>query len=138
MIVEFITKKEGSVIFIDKTKFREAVKQIEDGFIKLTLSKWYNKRTNPQNAYYFGVIVLSCQKGLTETHGIEFSNEDAHEFLKINCNFVEICNTNTGEVTRLAKSTAKLETVPFNDYCQRCRDFIYEWFNILVPEPNEK
>ena len=40
------------------------------------------KRTNPQNAYYWEVIVPRISDHLTEKHGFPYTNDMAHDLLK--------------------------------------------------------
>lgn len=53
-------------------------------------------------------------------------------------NFEEVYNEKTGSILRKVKSTTENTTVMQEEYHQRCREFIQEWFNIEVPLPNEQ
>lgn len=105
-------------------------------------TKSYNEETDKeglgQNGYYFGVVIYEFQEGYFDAYGELCTKEKAHAILKQECNFKEIINQNTGEIRREPKSTADLTTVQFEEYLQRCRDFIQEWFNRKVLLPNEQ
>lgn len=105
-------------------KRRSSQKVHEDGTI-----------TGGQNSYYWGVIVQEYRNGAWEMQQRYIGSDQAHDELKINCNFSEIINESTGEVMRLPGSTAQLTTMQFEDYLTRCRAFILDWFNIDCPLP---
>jgi hypothetical protein len=54
------------------------------------------------------------------------------------CNAKEVVNTKTGEILTVGLSTATLTTVEFEEFLDKCRKFIFEWFGINVPLPNEQ
>ena len=132
------TIKDGELHINYRTKFIEALKNFADCRVKLTVQKLYKKRSVEQNNYYHAVIVLCYQQGVLAEWGESLTHDQAHEHLKANCNYEEHVNTNTGETIKLAKSTTKLTTVEMEEYNERCRRFIFEWFGITVPLPNEQ
>lgn len=86
----------------------------------------------------FAVVCEAFQIGAKETWGESISKEEAHENLKKECNYKEFLNEETGEIFKVSKTTANLTTLAFEDYLERCRQFIYTWFGITVPMPNEQ
>jgi hypothetical protein len=106
--------------------------------VELIVKKLYKKRSNPQNAYYYGVVVNDFVTGLKETTGQEITPTEAHELLKSNCNAIEIPNETTGEILKVGRSTTTLSTVEMEEYLDRCRRFIFDWFNITVLLPGEQ
>jgi hypothetical protein len=94
-----------------------------------------NVRSNNQNAYYFGVIVSMCRDAISEAYGESMSAEMAHDTLKEYCNFREIVKGD--KILRVTESTADLTTDQFEAYTQRCREWMFNWFNVVVPLPNE-
>ena len=105
---------------------------------ELIVKKLYKKRSTPQNAYYHGIIVSDFVTGFKETTGQEIIPLEAHELLKQNCNYIEIPNETTGEVLKVGRSTTTLSTVEMEEYLDRCRRFIFDWFNITVLLPGEQ
>jgi hypothetical protein len=93
-------------------------------------------RSNPQNAYYWAVIVPMLCDGLNHM-GHEFDLEDTHEFIKANFNYKEIVNTDTGEVLRSPQSTTALSTFEFSEMKEKIQKWAVEWLNIIIPDPNE-
>lgn len=119
-------------------EFREGLKDFEGERVLLRLSKKRKNRSLEQNRYYFGVVCECFQIGAKETWGEEISKEEAHENLKKECNYKELVSEDSGEIFRLVKTTSNLNTLGFEEYLERCRKFIYTWFNITVPMPNEQ
>lgn len=92
------------------------------------------KRTNPQNAYYWGVVLPLIRNAINEL-GNEFSIEDTHEYLKLEFNTKEVIVID--ELKVLPQSTAKLTTEEFTIYLEKCIKFAAEILGIVIPLPNE-
>jgi hypothetical protein len=94
-------------------------------------------RSNRQNRYYWGVIVAYWKDLLYSEWGEHYSIEETHEFLKVNFNFDEKVNEDTGEILRKLKSTTNNDTSEMEVYSEICRRKAYEFFNTQIPLPNE-
>lgn len=111
---------------------------------KLVAERIYRKRSTRtenglgENGYYWGIVLSEYVTGAYEIQQRVIDKKQAHQELKANCNFIEHCNEDTGEIMKELKSTANLTTVEFEEYLDRCRAFISEWFGINVPMPNEQ
>lgn len=116
----------------------QTIRQFEGKEIQITIERKRKKRSNRQNRYYFGVIVLILKQCLEWEWGERIDIETAHDVLKTNCNYKEIVNENTGEIIRVPQSTAVLNTGESEDYYENCRQFIRRLFNTEVPLPNEE
>lgn len=127
-----------------RSKFDEALRSFPDCRVRVTVEKLYRKRSTltengtGENGYYHHIVVTAYQQGAWETQQRMLSHDQAHEELKNNCNYKEYHNEETGTVMRTILSTATLTTVEFEEYLDRCRAFIEEWFGIRVPMPNEQ
>ena len=143
------TIKGGKLRISYREKFTQAITTFDDCRIKLTVEKLYKKRSvktyrddgtegNGQNGYYWKIIVPEFCNGFNDMTGEQISIREAHEKLKMYCNAKEVVNTKTGEILTVGLSTATLTTVEFEEFLDRCRKFIFEWFGINVPLPNEQ
>ena len=128
-----------------RKQFDEAVanmaKPDEDVIVKLTVETKYRKHTDPQRKYYFGVIVEIVAGLIAESYGEKLASKhkkQAHELLKLKCNAASITSVKTGEVIEMPGTTTKQTTVEHNDYCDRCRAWILDFFGVVVPLPNEQ
>ncbi len=136
--VTTIGKVANGNVFIWKNKeLIDNIKSFGDCNFILTVEVQHDKRSSPQNRYYWGVVIPAFCQGASEMTGDIWSKESAHSTLKNRFLFSEIVNENTGEILTVIGSTSDLTTVQFNEYIDRCRDFIQEWFGCYVPAPNE-
>lgn len=104
----------------------------------LTIERKRNKRSNPQNRYYWSCIIPIIRQGMYDTQGEVFTPEEAHEFLKVNFNSRQLVNENGGDVLSLPVSTTRLSTIEFEEYLDRVRTFADAFFNVKIPLPNEQ
>ena len=105
--------------------------------ICITVEQKRNKRSLNQNKYYWLVVIGCFIQGAEEAWGEKITREAAHDILKIQCNGKEQVNTDTGEVIKIQQDTKSLDTFEFEQYQDRCRKFIFTWFDLTVPLPNE-
>lgn len=115
----------------------DAVKSFEGKDVVLTLEKPKKKRSNPQNAYYHGVVIPIVQNCLKEA-GHVMTKESTHDLLKLK--FLKeslITNEDTGEIIERIKSTTELTTSQFMDLIAEISAFTLEYFNTIIPAPNE-
>lgn len=116
----------------------KSVLEAYEGFtIDVIFKKRRNKRSNPQNKYYWGVIVPIFQNAIKEQWGEIWAIKDVHEFLKANCNFTELVNEDTGEILRKTKSTSENSTSDQEQFHEKCRKLCYEFLGAEIPLPNE-
>jgi hypothetical protein len=145
-----VVNDEGVLKISYRSRFIDAVKVFRGKRIRLTVeplykqrsTKSYNEETEKegrgQNGYYFGIVIHEFMEGYWETYGEQITAKNAHETLKRECNGIDRMNDRTGEIVTFAKSTADLNTVEFEEYLERCRNFILEWFGRTVLKPNEQ
>lgn len=115
----------------------EAIKSFEGKDLTITFEKVGKQRSNSQNAYYWGVLIPILQNCIKESWGEIWSKEKTHDFCKMQFNFIERLNEATGEIVRIPKSTTENTTSSQEDLHSEIRNFIFEWFDITVPLPNE-
>jgi hypothetical protein len=130
--------RDGQLRISYRDRFIDALKQMPDCRVRLSVEKLYNRRSTNQNAYYHGVICYEFCEGYYAMTGDRIEADNAHELLKFRCNGKDIPHPETGEVLRVPQTTTSLTTVEFEEYLDRCRAFILEWFGVTVPMPNEQ
>ena len=145
-------RDDGSVRISYKEKWLESIKSnFPAGTrFRLVAQRLYNRRSTKtwndetgeegggQNGYYWFVVVHEFCEGYLDTYGEICTKARAHSTLKQECNFREIVNPTTGAIRREARSTADMTTVEFEEYLERCRVWIKEWFGRTVLLPNEQ
>ena len=145
MKVEAYGHIENRKLYIsNRAAFNEAVADLErDGRtpVKITIDVKYRKRSNPQRRYYFGVIVEILAGLIAESCGEKLAvrhREQAHEVLKLKCNSQGLTSDITGETFDIPGSTTTLSTVESEVYHEDCRQWIFDFFGVTVPLPNEQ
>ncbi|MBK7885165.1 MAG: hypothetical protein IPJ81_16280 [Chitinophagaceae bacterium] len=123
---------------INMKEFREAFNQLKDGKHLVTV-KDMRKRSIPQNAYYWGVVVPMVKKGLYDAGYDEVTtNEDAHEVMKHIHLRKRIVSKQTGDVIDISNSSAKLSIPEFNIYIEAICKWASEYLGIVIPSPNDQ
>ncbi len=105
--------------------------------IEIVFSVKRKKRSNPQNAYYWCVIVAIMFDVFREAgHNVKDA-QDAHEILKAMFNTEKMVNSN-GEFVEVPKSTTSNNTLEQEEYHERIRRWTAEFWGVNIPEPNEQ
>src|ERR1035441_563551 len=136
------TIDNGKLKLREQEKFTEALKVMPEGEYILLLKKLYTNRTNPQNAYYWGVVIPHVLEGLKELgHECE-TNDEAHEivkklFLKPKGKRKRLVNKMTGEYIYIVpeRSTAKLTNIELAELIDKVIMWASEFLNIEIPLP---
>ena len=118
--------------------FKKAFIYFEGKNIKITIEKVNRTRSLNQNDYYWGVIVAMITNEFREL-GNELDSQETHEFLRYKFLKVqkELINNETGEIEtiNLIRSTTKISTIEFEEYCESCRRFAVETLTLNIPDP---
>ncbi len=110
----------------------EFVRQLV-GKYRITFREDRPRRSDRQNRYYWPCAVEPLADWL-RGHGHAVTEDDAHETLKLACNAGYVADKN-GEMIAFPKSTAKLTTKEFNEFLDRCKAYLWERYEIMMPEP---
>ena len=113
------------------------LKRLEDGFYMVKVTKG-KKRSHPQNAYYWGVLLDYVRHGLMDVGYREAKdNETVHEMMKAMFLKNKIVNEFSGEEITIAGSTAKLTTLEFSGFIEEIVQWAAEYLSISIPMPNQ-
>ena len=120
----------------------KGVRKIADAFktkdVVITFELRKKKRSNPQNRYYWGVIVPMASILISDCYGEIIDNNEAHCFLKEKFCKKEVVNKITSEIEMITISTSSLSTLEFDAYTNLCVSYIKDMFNVDVPAPGEQ
>ena len=79
--------KKGKFKIINKKLFESEVDKLPEGNYNLIIEKQYHRRSNPQNAYLWGVVYPIVKEGLINAGFDEFKQdfdlETTHELCKL-------------------------------------------------------
>jgi hypothetical protein len=131
------TNVDGGILKRNRNLIIDAINSFEGKDVLITLEKPKKKRSNPQNAFYYGVVIPIVQNALRDA-GYVMTNEATHDLIKLKfLKEVILTNEETGEVVERVKSTTELSTSQFMDFVAEIRQFTNEYFGVDIPEPNE-
>jgi len=127
ILKRFIGKVRNGKLALDEPElFKENLINFEDKYVWLTIDKFFNQRTLPQNRYYFGVIVAI----LADFFG--YTREEMHEALKWEFDRIR----ENGKPDRVG-STTDLDTAEFEERNERIRQWAMTEYDVYIPLPHE-
>lgn len=132
------TRIEGGKFKRNNRLIKHAIQEFEGKEIEIIFKRKYKQRSLNQNAFYWSILLEFFQELFLEVWGEIKSKEEIHEILKFTCNYEEKINPVTGEIIRIAKSTTELTTSGWMDYELQLKQFALDYFNAVLPSPNEQ
>jgi hypothetical protein len=137
MKIEIESKVLNGKLETNRELLSDVIKSLEGKDIIITIEKRRKKRSNPQNAYYFGLVIPLMKQGFYNSLGEHVGTDEIHTFLKNRFLFKEIVNENNAEIIKMPQSTTELSTIQFEEYLDKIREFGLEFLGITIPLPNE-
>jgi hypothetical protein len=118
----------------------KALETFEGQEVILTIQKARKSRTNPQNSFYWGVVLQLVQQGLKDATGEFRSVENIHYniLLKMFAPENEIVNIETGECITEKITSSEMTTTQFAEYIMEIQKWSAEFLGINIPNPNEE
>lgn len=95
------------------------------------------KRSDPQNRYYWGVVIKEIAIRLRDLGNDWLSDEDVHDLMKLKFNGEKIAGEG-GEVLEIPKSTANLTKTQFMEYMETVRAWAADFLGICIPDPGQQ
>lgn len=107
------------------------------GWWEVEISPRRNTRSLQQNKWYWSQIVAPLAEYLSDQDYNVTTSEEAHELLKARFLATTVFCKRTGDVLcRRVRSTTELTTEEFADYCERCRAWLSDFFNLQIQDPD--
>ena len=129
--------ESGKMKIVHKDRFVNAISGLKDGRYLLTLERKYNKRSNAQNRYLWGIVYFLAKQGFNDI-GYDLTTEQVHDFFKDAFCKIELASEVTGEVRTFTSSTANLKTTEFMVYLSKIQQFCAEELHIEIPDPESQ
>lgn len=142
---EIITKgkvdQEGKITFVNKALFFDNISNKFVGKeIELIARKKVKTRSNPQIAYYFGVVIPMIQSRLYELHGERYGTDKLDNDFRITWLCDEEVNTVTGEiqtkVLSLKEVAAEVDTTTMMLFIENIRQWAARDIDLNIPDPD--
>ncbi len=99
------------------------------GRLEVVLRPWRARRSNAQNRYYWGVVMVYC------AFAWKCTAEDAHERVKLQ--FCGVPKFIAGAYEIHPGSTADLDTAQFKQLLEAIQKDVAAEYNVYIPDPNE-
>ncbi len=116
----------GKLHLDDKDSFQNYLHSLEGKRIDLSVGPYKRKRSDNQNAYYWGVVL----KLIADHTGAE--PEEVHQALKF-----QFTPKRFGGNLVAPASTKVLDTIDFEKYLDKVRRWAQEELNVAIPLPKE-
>jgi len=136
--IQIMTKVENGKITRNKKSLVNCLAEHEGKEIVISIERKRKIHSDNQRGYYFGVIVSLIRAAILDAWGDKLDSNEVHEILKLNCNWVERPNKQTGEFIKVGQSIKEHTTTEQEEYHLNCRNWAKDWFNIDIPLPNEQ
>ena len=136
-------KVDNGKIILPRTRMQKELPQVFNGKpIKITVEQNKVKRSDPQNRYYWAVILPFVRDGFIDLgNNLQRNGETViliHKLLKqkfLN-NGIEIADAN-GEVHTTEPTTTTLNKEEFSEYVEQIKQWAAEYLNIYIPDADE-
>lgn len=142
MKLYYHAKVEDGEIRITKRFKKEVVDAFNDKSIKITVERNRVKRSQPQNAYYWSVVLPYVRDGFIDVGNVLQRNGESimlvHELMKEKFigNGKEIADKH-GQVHKLKSTTTALTKDEFSEYIDNIKQWSAEYLNISIPDPGQ-
>jgi hypothetical protein len=127
---------EGVLHLHNRERLAEWAKQYPGKNVVIKFERKGGKRSNPQNRYYFGVVLKEITLRLRDLGHVWVQDEDVHELMKLKFNYEHIVGEG-GEVMELPKSTSTLTKTQFAEYVEKIRMWASDFLGLEIPDPNQ-
>jgi hypothetical protein len=147
----------GKFSWLNPIEFSEQIKQFWGKIVDVTFEIHRVKRSINQNDWYWSCIVPAFLDGyINENHDREIwlrnelftieihdgkysktALEIGNQLLQQKYNSFTIQNKETGEIESFNLGTHNLNTKEFADYCEICRRFIFDFYQIYIEDPDK-
>lgn len=121
-----------------RTQIADSIKKYEGKYIVLTIEKRKSKRSDLQNAYYFGCVVEEQRACFKERWGEIHSKTAVHDWNKANIFCTEHIDESTGEVFKIPGSSAAKNKTEFNERMEMIRQYFWDKFEWQIPLPEQQ
>jgi hypothetical protein len=135
--IQYTTRiEDGRLPEIVRKNIARILKAWNGKVIILSIEEAKKKRTDRQNAFYWGVV-LPCVMEMFRDAGSDATKEEIHIILKTTVGGLKReVKLPGGEVQEIATSSVKLSTEGWEIWMEQIREWAARW-GTFVPLPNE-
>jgi len=126
--------EKGAFHLHNQQRFREWASKNPGREVACRFERKRSRRSDPQNRYYWGVVIKEIGMRLRDLGHEWLEDEDVHDMMKLKFNHERIVSED-GEVLELPKSTASLTTTQFIEYTEAVKRWAADFLEIYIPDP---
>lgn len=134
--------QDGKISLPSKRLKQEVVGQFDGRSIEVTFQLKRKRRSNNQNAYYWGVVIPRILQAFIDLGNDLQSGNNGHAELihnylldKFLDNGIDLFDVD-GNIEKTRSSTTRCTTTEYMEYLDRIIQWAAECLNIVIPEPN--
>ena len=133
------TDQKGRLFIIQRGAFLEFLKRHADRRIMITAEVYEPGTANGLRAYFYGVVLPICQKGLRRL-GYSLNQRETEKMIKRQSPIMlqETWNPETGECKVQLRSVSDLSSDELRWYIEDLQRWAAEDLNAYIPDPNEE
>lgn len=128
--------EDGKLHIINRKRMNEDLRTFKNCDVTIIIKK-RGKRSLPQNAYYWGVVVKEIQLRMREL-GNDVDCDTVHEFLKLKFNPERVVVPETAEVIEMGKTTTELNKDEFTEYIEQIKQWASVTLGIYIPDAGQQ
>lgn len=140
--VTILSKIENGRFTKNNHRIMEVMNSFNGQMVTISIEKGKKKRSNQQNAYWWGVVIPVFQNAL-KTAGMTRTKEQTHEMIgdlvrqKYGHSPLHVEMVVNDEVFEERRGTSELTTSEFMELVSYACDFAMDVFGVEIPSPNE-
>jgi hypothetical protein len=136
MEIKYIAISEaGKFRVVNDKLFREELARLPNGRYDIVVRKHRRSKSNPQLAYYYGVVLPHFLKASVE-QGWEFADvNDLDNYLKLTFASRDLINRHTGEILSVPGLKRDMTSTEMATFTDAIKDYAQEFLGYVIPEP---
>lgn len=130
---------EGQMKISYRTVFDNGLKQLEGFEFEGEIWKKKKRRSNPQNAYLWGLVYPHLVAGFKDIGHEDVNKDIIHKWALekfLDDEDFQVSSPHSGEVIQMRKTTTKLTTTQMMGYIASLQKFGAEFLGINIPDPD--
>ena len=138
--ISIISSVQNGNLKRNRNLIKEAIKSFEGKEIEITIQKKKKLRSNPQNSFYWGVVLPILQEGLKDATGEirDFNSIHYQIIIPLLAPTRDVLNTETGQVITEHITSSEMTTSEFMDFIVSIQKWGADFLGITIPDPNEQ
>lgn len=125
--------QDGELKILNRKQFNSEIKGFPNCDVQIIVKK-KGKRSNPQNRYYWGIVIDAIRREFLR-RGDKYTPEEIHEGLKAKFNPKSTGDQETGEAIFITgDTTTEMNKEEFGSYLDRIIEWANKSLEIVIPE----